>query len=230
MSTQPENPQFLRPDHPPEWRDDDFQIASDTTTEESGFFSRAKAYFLAIFGIGQKTGFGGQADSPDLDSGDVEIQPFAIGQGESWFRGKKWEQAESPEFDSFDLGPLSGPSAAQTEDLNDLDVAQNSAFNSFDSDEEPETPGLNSISLEQHGDDFQIASKQDPYHFDEPVVSDPLISPHLGPETDPEDVEVASSKRMASASVFAEPSEIEPSSAQPSDPEAYEAGSVNTRR
>ncbi|MEI7922544.1 MAG: hypothetical protein WCJ40_11595 [Planctomycetota bacterium] len=230
MSTQPENPQFLQPDHPPEWRDDDFQIASDTTTEGPGFFRRAKVYFLAIFGIGQKMGFGGQADSPDLDAGDVEIQPFAIGQGESWFRGKKRELAESPEFDSFDMGPLSSPSAAQTDDLNDLDVAQNSVFNSFDSDEEPETPGRKSISLEQHGDDFQIASKQDPYHFDEPVVSEPLISPHLGPETDPEDVEVASSKRMTSAPAFAEPSEIEPSLAQPSDPEAYEAGSVNTRR
>ena len=84
MSTNPESSQSLNPEHPPEWRDDEFQIASaaDEKSEES-FFSHLKVLVYHLFGMEYQARTDKRTDSSLGLADDEDIQQFAIGDGES---------------------------------------------------------------------------------------------------------------------------------------------------
>ena len=84
MSTDPDSSQSLNPEHPPEWRDDEFQIASaaDEKSDES-FFSHIKVFAYKLFGMEYHVRSDHRTDSSFGLADDEDIQQFAIGDGES---------------------------------------------------------------------------------------------------------------------------------------------------
>lgn len=237
MSTNPKSSQSLDPEHPPEWRDDEFQIASaaDEKSDES-FFSHIKVFVYHLFGMEYNVRTDRRTDSSFGLADDEDLQQFAIGDGESRVSRKnrkvEFDNDLEHDFASERIRPTGRLGAASVDEQDDLRVAETSKYSHFEPEEDLQTPQLVVDTPESSADDFRIATDRAKLDFAEQIVEEPARFKRTEAEVDPEpdDMQVATAKRMASTPIFSDAVTSDTGAYHSGDEEMLQAASVETRR